>query len=211
MNGGTAALRAVRRRAQPMPSQLRFTLSISGSRGSSRNKNEKEWWSREVWPRRRRPLRTPARWSSRRSGQCGLTSARLRERDGRRGRGRRGGALGGLAWPETRWSGRESWPKHGVARRDRKRREWSALSKGRVRGVHAVRGDLWATLDLTGGAIDGVRPTGGWTRGGGQALSKLNHFMNRPIAVTVTLNSSMFYWRFTLWFWLGFVPLDRAT
>ena len=132
VNGGTAALRAVRRRAQPMPSQLRFTLSISGSRGSSRNKNEKEWWSREVWPRRRRPLRTPARWSSRRSGQCGLTSARLRERDGRRGRGRRGGALGGLAWPETRWSGRESWPKHGVARRDRKRREWSALSKGRV-------------------------------------------------------------------------------
>jgi len=53
VNGGLAALRAIRRRAQPMSSRLRFTPSISESRGSARNKNGEQWWSREAWPRRR--------------------------------------------------------------------------------------------------------------------------------------------------------------
>ena len=53
VNGGSAALRAIRRRAQPMPSQLRFTPSISEPRESDRDKNEEKWWSREAWPRRR--------------------------------------------------------------------------------------------------------------------------------------------------------------
>ena len=53
VNGSSAALRAIRRRPQPMPSRLRFTPSISESRGSARNKNGEKWWSREAWPRRR--------------------------------------------------------------------------------------------------------------------------------------------------------------
>ena len=53
VNGASAALRAVRQRAQPMPSQLRFTPSISESRESARNKNGEKWWSRGAWPRRR--------------------------------------------------------------------------------------------------------------------------------------------------------------
>jgi len=35
----------------------------------------------------------------------------LRERSGRQGRGRQGGAVGRLSWPETRWIGRESSPR----------------------------------------------------------------------------------------------------
>ena len=52
-NGGAAVLRAIRRRAQPMPSQLRFTPSISEPRESDRDKNGEKWWSREAWPHRR--------------------------------------------------------------------------------------------------------------------------------------------------------------
>jgi len=48
VNGGSTALRAIRRRAQPMPSQLRFTPSISESRGSARNKKGEKWWSRDA-------------------------------------------------------------------------------------------------------------------------------------------------------------------
>ena len=48
VNGGSAALRAIHRRAQSMSSQLRFTPSISESRGSARNKKEEKWWSREA-------------------------------------------------------------------------------------------------------------------------------------------------------------------
>ena len=53
VNGGSAALWAIRRHAQPMLSRLRFTTSISESRGSARNKNGAKWWSREAGPRRR--------------------------------------------------------------------------------------------------------------------------------------------------------------
>jgi len=53
VNGGSAALRAIRRRAQPMPSRLRFTPSISEPKESDRDKNGEKWWSREAWPRRR--------------------------------------------------------------------------------------------------------------------------------------------------------------
>jgi len=53
VNGGLAALRAIRKRAQPMPSRLRFTPSISEPRESDRNNNGEKWWSREAWPRRR--------------------------------------------------------------------------------------------------------------------------------------------------------------
>ena len=52
-NGGSAALRVIHRRAQPMPSRLRFTPNISEPRESDRNKNGGKWWSREAWPRRR--------------------------------------------------------------------------------------------------------------------------------------------------------------
>ena len=34
-------------------------------------------------------------------------------------------------------------------------------SGGHVWGVHSVRGDLWTPWELTGGAFDGVWPTGG--------------------------------------------------
>jgi len=74
-----------------------------------------------------------------------------------------------------------------------------------------VRGDLWTTLGLIGGVIGGVRSTPGRIRGGGRRVSKLNRCVKRPITVTETPNSSMFYSRFTRWFWLGFVPLGRAT
>jgi len=74
-----------------------------------------------------------------------------------------------------------------------------------------VRGDLWTTFELTGGAISGVRSPPSCTHGGGRRLSKLNRCLNLPIAVTETPTSSMFYSRFTQWFWLGFVPLGRAT
>jgi len=43
VNGGSAALRAIHRRAQPMPSRLRFTPSISEPRESDRNKNGEKW------------------------------------------------------------------------------------------------------------------------------------------------------------------------
>ena len=52
-NGGSTALRAIRRRARPMPSRRRFTPSISELRESDRDKNGGKWWSREAWPRRR--------------------------------------------------------------------------------------------------------------------------------------------------------------
>jgi len=38
----------------------------------------------------------------------------------------------------------------------------------RVSGVHSVRGDLWTSWGLTGGAVDSVRPTPGRTHGGGR-------------------------------------------
>jgi len=49
-----------------------------------------------------------------------------------------------------------------------------------------VRDDLWTSLELTGGVTVDVRPTGGRTRGGGRVLSKLNRFLNRPMAMTET-------------------------
>jgi len=45
------------------------------------------------------------------------TGAQLGERDGRQGRGRRGGALDEAARLGTRWCGREKSPKRGGARR----------------------------------------------------------------------------------------------
>ena len=77
VNGGSAALRAVRRRAQPMPSRLRFTPSISEPRESDRNKNGVKWWSREAWLRRRCELgRNSGEEERLGARQCRLTHAR---------------------------------------------------------------------------------------------------------------------------------------
>jgi len=130
-------------------------MSKSEARRSCRKKNHGQRWTREVWPRCRWSLRTPARWSSRRSCQCGLTSARLRERGGRRGRGRRGGALGGLAWPEMRWCGRESSPKHGGARRGDGGAKCGAL-EGRMAGLRRPSG-AWRLVGDAGADRRGHR------------------------------------------------------
>ena len=48
-----------------------------------------------------------------------------------------------------------------------------------------MRGDLGTPCELTGGVVDGVRPTPGRTRGGGRFLTKLNHaiqFHQKPSA-----------------------------
>jgi len=74
-----------------------------------------------------------------------------------------------------------------------------------------VRGDLWTSWELTRGAIDGVRTTGGRTRGGGRVLSELNRAIQSPWPVTEARSLPTFYSRFTRWFWLKFVPLGRAT
>jgi len=74
-----------------------------------------------------------------------------------------------------------------------------------------VRGDLWTPWGLTGGAVDGVQPTPGQTRGGGRRLSKLKRCLNCSITETETRSLTTFYSQLTRWFWLKFDPLDRAT
>jgi len=74
-----------------------------------------------------------------------------------------------------------------------------------------VRGDLRATLELTGGTVDGVWLTSGRTRGDGRRLSKIESMIQSPASETETPTSSTFYSRLTQWFWLRFDQLDRAT
>ena len=66
-------------------------------------------------------------------------------------------------------------------------------------------------LGLTGRVAVDVQLPRGFYASIGRRLSKLNRCLKLAIAVTETRSSSMFYSRFTQWFWLRFVPMDRAT
>ena len=66
-------------------------------------------------------------------------------------------------------------------------------------------------LGLTSGVAVDVRPPQGIHTSTGRRLTKLNRSIQSPSAVTETRCSLTFYLRFTRWFWLGFVPMDRAT
>ena len=102
-NSGAAGLRGV----TPANWGNGGSVEVADEQEWSKAKNHGQSWTREVWPRCRWSLRTPARWSSRRSCQCGLTSAQLRERGG--------GALGGLAWSEMRWCGQSGGAANGAS------------------------------------------------------------------------------------------------
>ena len=60
-----------------------------------------------------------------------------------------------------------------------------------------MRGDLETSWELTGGVVDGVRSTGGQTRGGGRLLSKLNRAIQSSWPLTESRSSSTFYSQLT--------------
>ena len=173
-----------------------------------------EWWTREAWPCCRWPLRTPARCSSRRSEQCALTGARLGKRSGWWGSGGPGEALGGVAWLETQRCGwRISQNRGGVHRRWWQReeralgREWaSAVAQGG--GCVASRRRHW-------GWQEGPSVMCGWHLAEhvvkGWWFCPTESRRSEHQWPTKTQSSSTFYSRFTRWFWLKFVPIDRAT
>ena len=87
--------------------------------------------------------------------QCRLTCARQWPRRWRRGRGRRGGALGRLARPETWSNGRESSPKRGGACCGNGGAKWEALSEWRSRLRHPL--GAWQLVDAVGADRGGRR------------------------------------------------------
>jgi len=88
-----------------------------------------------------------------------------------------------------------------------------STGEGNEAGFHSGlrHGVQVEALGLTGGVAIDVRPPRGIHVSTGRRLTKLNRSIQSPSAVTETRCSSTFYSRFTRWFWLGFVPMDRAT
>ena len=177
VNGGSAALRAIRRRAQPMLTRLRFMPSISESRGSSRNKKEKKWWSREAWPRHRWARAELRRGRTARSLAMPpyprSTMALAKLLAGWLGQ-RRGGELG-----------RSGWFAAELAKEEAERRE--SAGEGNEAGWRSGwrRGVQVEMLGLTGGVVVDVRPPQGVHASAGWRLTKQNHVIQSPSVVTV--------------------------
>ena len=78
----------------------------------------------------------------------------------------------------------------------------------RSRGRCGIQEDV---LGLTSGVAVDVRPPRGVHASISQRLSKLNRSIQSPSTVTETQTWPTFYSRFTRWFLLAFIPMDRAT
>jgi len=74
-----------------------------------------------------------------------------------------------------------------------------------------VRGAQVDVLVLTGGVAVDVWLTAGRTRGSARRLCLNETMTELAISVIETKALPTFYSRFTRWFWLKFVLLDRAT
>ena len=180
-----------------MPMQLRFTPSISASMGGYWDKNEKKWWTRDLWPCRRWARQNSAR-GGRRLELDNAASPVLSY-----GKGGDAKVEDALAELFTGWLSQRCDRELGRGRRcsaelaagengqEREGRE------GNERRYHSGRhrGNQEYAPGLTGKVAIEVRLPQGTSRVGQLFSDKLNRVIQLPMRVTETRSSPTFYSR----------------